>query len=674
MPEAPLFKPVDRNRRVLQASRAALCACGVVAASVAISSPARAFDFFGLFGSDDKPPAVAPDSLSYKLDLSVEGKDPDDKANPEQAVRDAATLYKLRQDRPADGEALFRRAQIDLDPMLDALWSLGYFDARIDVTIAGQTVERGEVGVRRVSSAAEVYRNRDPVPVRIAVQTGPLFRLRSIDVAYPPDAAPNGFPKRVNTLKAGDPARSADVRAQQARFVDWFRAESRPLAKGGDLKATVDHRSASMDVVVPLNPGPVAGIGRVTVDGTQDVDPRVVMSHIYLEEGEPYSPKKIADTRKSIARVQALGSVRMRESETLDINGNLPIFVDVTERKPRLVGFSARYSTKDGPGLRGYWEHRNLFGGAERLRFEGDLMLNPRIDGTRIRGIKDLKWSDLGNRFAISFEKPALGGSRNDLLFDAMAVHERVGDRQFGGYTNRAGGATLAIRHRFSDTFSIQGGVTGERSSSSDVLGRVDATLIGLTASARYDSTDNLLNPTEGVRLTGTLTGYPTAFGSTVGLVEAKATGSTYFALDDEARYVLAGRLSLGTIAGASLADIPSSHRFYAGGGGSVRGYAFRTVSPTVFGDVTGGRTLIEGSAEARIRITDTIGIVPFVDVGSAFANNLPNFKEFVAVGAGVGLRYLTPIGPIRFDLATPVNKRNGDKLLAFYISIGQAF
>lgn len=216
--------------------------------------------------------------------------------------------------------------------------------------------------------------------------------------------------------------------------------------------------------------------------------------------------------------------------------------------------------------------------------------------------------------------------------------------------------------------------MTGERSSSSDALGRVDATLIGLTAGVRYDSTDNLLDPKKGMRLTGTVTGYPTALGSSVGLIEAKAVGSAYYSLDEDSRYVLAGRLGLGTIGGADLGDIPSGHRFFAGGGGSVRGYTYRTVSPMAFGSIIGGRSLFEASAEARIKITDTIGIVPFVDVGGAFSSSLPDFKEFVAVGAGLGLRYLTPIGPIRLDVATPVNKRSGDRPVAVYVSIGQAF
>lgn len=656
--------------------RGAALHAGVIAVAGALSAatPAVAFDFFGLFGSSDKPPEIVPDALSYSLEIAIVGQNPDDKTDIKQALRDASTLYKLRQDRPIDGEALFRRAQIDLNPMVDALWALGYYDARLVIRIAGAPVDRGEQGLRGASSAAEAYRNRAAVPVSVNVETGTLFRLREVDIAYPSAAAPTGLPRRTVTVKPGDPARSADIRAQQSQVVDYFRDQSRPLAKTGDLSAVVDHPKTSMDVRIPVLPGPVAGIGKVTIDGADGVDHRVVASQIYLQEGEPYSPKKIADTRKSVALIPALGSVRIRESETLDQNGNLPLFVDITERKPRVIGFSARYSTIDGPGVRGYWEHRNLFGGAERLRLEGALMLAPRIDGTQIKGIKDFKWNDLGSRVSASFEKPALGGTRNDLLIDAFGVRERVGERRFGGYTNRAAGGTLAIRHRFTDMFSIQGGLTGERSSSSDTLGRVDATLIGLTAGLRFDSTDNLLDPKTGMRLTGTVTGYPTALGSTVGLIEAKATGSAYYSLDEDGRYVLAGRLGLGTIGGADLADIPSGHRYFAGGGGSVRGYAFRTVSPMAFGGIIGGRSLFEASAEARIKITDTIGIVPFVDIGSAFSSSLPDFKEFVAVGAGLGLRYLTPIGPIRLDVATPVNKRGADRPIAVYVSIGQAF
>ena len=190
----------------------------------------------------------------------------------------------------------------------------------------------------------------------------------------------------------------------------------------------------------------------------------------------------------------------------------------------------------------------------------------------------------------------------------------------------------------------------------------------------RYDTTDSLLDPTTGVRAVASVNAYPKALGSSVNLVEGHAAGSTYYALDEDANTILAGRLGIGALGGAPLAEIPDAHRFYAGGGGSVRGYTYRTISPLLFHQITGGRSLLEGTAEVRIKITETIGIVPFIDAGGAFRASIPNFKDYIGIGAGIGLRYYTPIGPIRFDVATPVNRRSGDSPIAIYVSIGQSF
>ena len=126
---------------------------------------------------------------------------------------------------------------------------------------------------------------------------------------------------------------------------------------------------------------------------------------------------------------------------------------------------------------------------------------------------------------------------------------------------------------------------------------------------------------------------------------------------------------------GAALDEIPANWRFYAGGGGSVRGYAFNSLGPAVFwGPVVGGRSLFESSAELRIRVTDTIGVVPFIDAGNAFESSLPNFSAPLYTAVGLGLRYYTAIGPIRADLAFPLEHRAGSHPVALYVSIGQSF
>jgi len=642
--------------------------------AVAFESPkALAFDFFGWFGSNNTPPAASPNALPYALTFAVVGAE----KNVEDILENASTLYRLRGDAPPDGESLVRRVQADFAPLIDALWGSGYYNATLQIDVGGSSLQIGDNPAAAIR-AAETYRARAAVPIQIRVNPGPLFRLRSVainDARTRRPFSPDALPQRIVKLEPGDPARAADLRAAQARTVDYFRSQSRPLAKGVSIDPIVFHPARIMDVAYSIDPGPVAPIGDITVSGTQNVDPAVVRSFIYIEPGDPYSPEVLADTRRSISTLQALSSVRIREAEALDAQGRLPIFIEVTERLPRVVGFSARYSTIDGPAVRAYWEHRNLFGGAERLRLEADVFLAPRNDGTRIRSIGDFERSDLGGRFRASFLKPALGGTRNDLLVDGRVERDRTGGDRFGGYTSRLADGTASIRHRFSENFSVQGGVQVQKGQTSDVLGQIDYLVVGTPVSVTYDSTDRPLDPTRGMRINASVAPYPTFLGSTVGMVVSQANASTYHALDEDARVVLAGRLGLGSILGADLDEIPSNFRFFAGGGGSVRGYRYRSLGPTgPFGQVVGGRSLLEASFEARVKITDTIGIVPFIDAGGAFESSYPDFDEKVRVSAGIGLRYYTAIGPIRLDLAAPLDRRKGDRPLSLYVSIGQAF
>jgi len=648
---------------------AATCAVGAV---LACPGNASAFDFFGLFG-DDKPPAVSPQALPYLVTIDVA----DSPSGLKDALEQASVLYRTRQEPPVDGEALVRRAEADLAPLIDALWGAGYYNGTVAIEVAGMPIVIGQRPPPRIATAANTFRNREAVPVRIKAQPGPLFKLRTITITDPRGAAfsEDALPSRIVKLDSGDPARAADIRAAQTALVDHFRAQSYPLAKVASVKPTVYHALEVMDVAIAVDPGPQAPFGHVSVSGQSAVNPAVVRSHIYIEPGDPYSPEAIARSRKSVLTLPAISSIRIREAERLDAQGQLPITAEVTDRKPNVIGFSARYSTLDGPALRGYWQNRNLWGGAESLRLEGDIFVPPRINSSAIDSLKNFEIDDLGGRFRAAFVKPALGGSRKDLLLDGMVEKDRTGGDRYGGYTSERALVSAAIRHRFGDAFSAQIGVAGEIGETTDSLGVVDYRLFGVPASVTYDSTDRPLDPTKGIRATAMVAAYPTLLGSSVDIFESKAQASTYFAFDDDARFVLAGRIAAGAVTGATLAEIPSSHRFYAGGGGSVRGYRYRSLSPLgPTGEVIGGRSLVEASVEARVKVTDTIGLVPFFDMGGAFASSYPDFKEQLRYAAGLGLRYYTAVGPIRLDVAVPLNPRDGDSQWALYIGIGQAF
>jgi translocation and assembly module TamA len=206
-----------------------------------------------------------------------------------------------------------------------------------------------------------------------------------------------------------------------------------------------------------------------------------------------------------------------------------------------------------------------------------------------------------------------------------------------------------------------------------DSFGRHEYLIASVPLQYVWDNRDNKLNPTKGFRfLAYAEPSYDILSGAA--FVKLKGEGSAYQALDDGGKMVAAGRLAMGSILGASLQEVPADRRFYAGGGGSVRGYAYQGIGPKDDDDQPiGGLSWFETSAELRIAMTDTIGIVPFVDAGSVSTRQFPDFSD-VKVGAGVGVRYLTPFGPLRVDAAVPLNPGRGDPDFGIYAGIGQAF
>jgi len=630
---------------------------------------ARAFDFFGLWGSDETPPPVSPTAISYAVTIDAGGL--------KNAVMDASSLYQLRKDLPADGDALARRAESDFGPIIDAMWGAGYYDAAITISIGRASLSILSSDIAGFARAAESYRNRAVAPVTISVNPGPLFTLRSIRVLGPGGAelSEAELPARIVRLKPGSSAAAAELRAAQARIVDYFRKQGRPLARVASVAPVVDHAAHVMDVTFTIDPGPVASFGEATMNGPHAFNPAIARSFLYIQPGDPYSPRAIEDARNTIRQVPAVGGVRITEGTALDAYGRLPYTVDVEDRLPYAIGASAKYSTTNGPAGQVYWEDRNVFGGAELLRLQADVFYAPPWYITS-QNLNSFSIHDLGWRFSASFMKPALWGTPNDLLVNALDERTSTSGAGFFGYEVEDADATVALRHRFNQNFWVQAGIEAQTGVATDFLGQVDYTLVGVPVSANYDTTDSKLDPTRGVRLNASVSGFPTALGSTVGLVQGKARASAYYSLDPDSRFVLAGLIGLGAMGGADLADIPANWRFYAGGGGSVRGYAYNSLGPTgPYGfAVIGGRSLFTASAELRVRLTDTIGIVPFFDAGNAFATSFPNFSAPLATAAGVGLRYYTAIGPIRADVAFPLERRQGNAPVAFYVSIGQAF
>ncbi len=633
----------------LSATVKALCVASAFA--VGLHTPAaNAFELFGihLFGEkkEDLDSSGQP-GITYEVLFDVAPKN----AAVKERLQNASTLNNLVKRKPRDSAGLKARAEADMPRLIAALYSEGYYGGTAEISIAGRPVDAIEPG----SSLGPAER---AIPVVIKVRTGAPFVFGSVQIVQPTrnESAPTNDPQAYGIVP-GERALSGAVLEAEEQLVKAWRDNGYPLAKVGDRNVIADHPSRTLNITLSVEPRRRASFGTVSVEGTDRMDPAFVARQTGIVPGTRYSPLVMEDARERLLRLGVFESVRLEEGESLAKGDHLPVAAAVSERKPRVIGANAGWSSVDGGEVEAYWAHRNLFGRAERLRVEG-----------AVAQFGGGPFDELKYRAGISFAKPGFLDVDTDLFADQVFLRERP-----DAYESKSATTRVGLTHRFTRT--ISGSVAGEFqiSETDDAFGTEEFTLLGIPATVTYDSRDNPLDATEGVR--GVVLVQP--FYDTLNdnaFVLGRVDFSAYQKFDEPGRYVAAGRLAVGSFVGADLDEIPADRRFFAGGGGSIRGYAYRNVGPRQGGEVVGGRSLIESSLEFRARVTDTIGIVPFIDAGLVSENSAPASDVQFQVGVGIGLRYYTAIGPVRIDFAVPLDPQDDDPDFAFYAGLGQVF
>jgi translocation and assembly module TamA len=618
---------------------AASLLCGPLSAG-----PASAFEIFGMkFFEDDEEAATAViDPVNYTLTLDP-GTDDDDLKD---AIENTARL-KQDEGKPVSGDlGLVIKARDDRDRILAALYEKARYGGVVNVTVAGQDLDSLPPNPEFNHSGA--------IPVTITVQPGPAFTFG--DVAFAGDA--EGRNPADYGLVPGARADSTLILKAGEKVVVDLKAEGRPLARLVERNATADHKTQTVDVVISAEGGPVAPVGEVGVSGTKTVDPAFVQRYSRINAGQPYSPEALNKAAERLRTLGVFSSVTIREADKLAPDGSLPMTIEVSEGKHRYFGVGAQYSNTDGLGLQGYWGHRNLFGEAESLRLEGSV--------NRI-GESDI--SNLDYSAGILFSKPGAFGPAS--TFNASLKASIVDPDAYKAFTTTAAaGVTIELSDR--DTVSAGGEVMW--SDVEDAFGNNNYLTVAIPIEYVRDTRDDKLNPTEGYRaMINAKPSYEIDRGTFFSSFEGAITG--YRAFGEEKRFVLAGKLAAGTIIGGDeLSDIPATRRFFLGGGGTVRGYGYQEISPRDGRNkLLGGRSYVAATAEARIGVTETIGVVPFIDVGTVSTDEVPDFKD-IRAGAGIGLRYATPFGPLRLDVAVPLKKYPGGTSFGVYAGIGQSF
>jgi translocation and assembly module TamA len=621
----------------------------VVVAGVAI--PATAFEIFGLrlfeSQSDRDADAVIADPRPYTVEIRSGAEGPLDAA-----IRGASALV-ADQDRPASGVAgLVAKARGDYRRIMGALYGEGRYGGTVSILIGGTEAAK-------LAPDAELP---GPVPVRIIVDPGPLFHFGRLGIANraPPATDPADVVESPESIgfARGEIARSTVIARAEERVLEAWRQQGYPKASIANREVVADHSNNTVDVAIAVDPNGRAAIGGIAVTGTEQMDPEFVRQQSGLIPGEEYDPDTIDRARKRLARLDVFRALRLEAAQSIGADGLLPYTIIVEEQPLRRFGVGATFSTVDGLGAEAFWLHRNLFGQAERLRLDA-----------KIAGIGfPVDTAEFDYAFGGTFTKPGIFTPDTDLVA-AIAAERTVLDN----YTETSASGRLGLTHLFSDEITLEGAATYELAHFEDDFGTRVFSTAGLFAGATFDNRDDALDATEGFYANVTVEPfYEFNYGNPA--LRATLEGRTYFGFAEDDMFVLAGRFKAGVLLGPGLDEIPPDRLFFAGGGGSVRGYGYRSIGVDGPGGiVTGGRYLLEASVEARARLGEEFGAVAFLDGGYVAADTFPGLED-LRLGAGVGLRYYTGLGPLRLDLAFPLNRRAGDPDFALYLGIGQAF
>lgn len=530
-----------------------------------------------------------------------------------------------------------RRAREDEAMLRELLRAYGYYDADVRTRVDGGAGQR--LLVTLTAEAGEVYRFREVDVTGLAAAGDKAAALRA---AFP--------------VKVDDPVDAGVVTAAQANLRTALGRQGFPFAKVGEPDVTVDHETRLATLSLDVQPGMAARFGRIEARGRRLFSEKHLGRIARFAPGEPYDSLLIDDFRRALIQTGLVSSVVITPEPAAE-PGVVDIAVLLERAPPRTIAGEIGYGTGEGIRAEVSWTHRNLIKPEGAVTFRG-------VAGTQEQSLSaSLRRNNYKARDRVLTAQIAAANVDRE-AYDARTLSLGVGlERQTNIIWQKTWTWSVGAELITSDERDAVR-ATGESRRRTFFIG-------ALPTSLSYDGTDDLLDARRGFRLSGRLSPEASFQGSAFGYVKAQIDASAYVPVSPAA--IVAGRVRIGTIMGASRDRIAPSRRFYAGGGGSVRGFGYQRIGPRdIDNDPVGGRSLAEFAIEGRIRFGD-FGVVPFFDAGNLYADGVPDFSG-LRYGAGIGARYYTNFGPIRVDVGTPLNRQPGDSRVAVYVSLGQAF
>jgi translocation and assembly module TamA len=626
--------------------------------------------------------ARAADPQPYRVELASTGN-----AALDSTLKATSQLAALRTSAPVDPFGLIARARGDLERLKTVLESSGYYQSSVSITMNGLPLDAPQLG----DTLSALPHGTDATG-HISFNLGPLYHLGSIRID---GAVPDPLRSSLQ-LSPGQPAVAAEVLAGGARLLTALENHGYAFARVDPPVAYEDVDKRVLNLSFHVVTGPAAQIGEIRFEGLKRVNEPLVRRRLLLHTGEPYSALAVEHARKDLLTLGVFSAVNVRLADSPDAEGRVPVTFQMSERRRHAVSLSGGYSSDLGGSAGVSWSDRNVRGNAEQLNLSATII---NLGGTASTGI--------GYDTSAKYIIPEFAHRDQSLQFAVGAIKQSL-----QAYQQQAVTAGVTLSRKLSSVWTASVGVSAVHETVTQEGITQVYTLFALPVGILYDSTDvasPLLDPTHGLR--ASLTFAPTFpsggqhsdtfFATQLSIADYLDIGRLFGS--DAGRSVLALRALLASAIGATTSvdpeqpsvrvpDLPPDQRFYAGGSGTVRGYRYQSIGPEFAdGNPVGGTALTALNAEFRQRLGKSFGMALFVDAGDVGEKLSPisglvhggrckslepsqNSTSCWAVGVGGGVRYYTPIGAVRFDLAVPTFRRPNDDRFEVYIGLGQAF
>lgn len=547
------------------------------------------------------------------------------------ALERQSQTVRNRKRLPTSMRQLRHRARGDVPRLEAVLHARGFHEGQVETTV--QT-------------------DKDKVQVHFKVTTGPQYQIGRWVVTYIeiPDANHPPPPLVVGAMQ-GQAAQIGTILQKEQDLLTQLRNEGYPFCHLGPREVALERQAQLVHLNTQIAPGPKTSFGSLEIRGLTGVKPVYVKGRVRWQTGDTFQERRLHDLEKDLLDCGLFSSATVQAGETLDPNGTVPIEVIVSERKHRTLRVGGTYvSDEQGLGGQLSWEHRNLGGRAQRLRSEV--------------AISQTEW-----RQTNTYIQPDFLRHNWDLLLD-LEIRRQYPE----AYWSETIRSAASLQYRFTRQSRVWAGIAQDATRVEQFGIHNRYRFLEFPLGLDLDQRNDPLDAVRGWRYLIQVTPYDDAR-SDLSFYKTYTEGRIYRNILPRIHTVFAARVGAGLISGATLGEIPADKRFYAGGAGSVRGYAYQSIGPDRGGTSLGGLSLLETSLELRTKISPRVGTALFLDGGLVMSDRFRRGKEEpMRWGAGIGLRYSLGFAPLRFDIAFPINGADDDRKVQFYVSLGQAF